>query len=288
MIKEIRVFAPAKINLGLRVLPKRKDGFHNLESIFQTVSLSDELVIKESDNLEGCSVNCNSMILPNENTITNAYKEFYNVTKLKKINLNVSLIKNIPAGGGLGGGSSDAAALIRGLEKIHGIKLGGKQLDSIASKVGSDVFFFTHCDSEDGFCAIVTGRGENIKSILKRRDLFFVLVFPDVHSSTKEAYLLVDEYLENNKDVYPLVETLESLYNANVSAWTFKNTFTKPLVLKYKEIGLALQKLKDTNPLFAEMSGSGSTIFGVYASFSEAEKAAKILNDEGLKCVVTQ
>lgn len=289
MLKELRVFAPAKINLGLKVLPKRSDGFHDLESIFQTVSLKDELIVQAEKGSGKCTVVCDSMVLPEKNTITMAYDAFYKVTECEKYDVKVTLIKHIPAGGGLGGGSSDAASFIQALEKIHGIKLAGKQLDSIASVVGSDVFFFTHCDSTGQCCAIVTGRGERVREIPRRQDLVIVLVFPDVHSSTKEAYSLVDELLEVKKDdFYPPLETLESIYASHPSTWTLKNTFTDALQLKFPEVGQALKKLRSTDPLYSEMSGSGSTIYGIYASWEEAEKAAKILNDEGLKCVVTQ
>ena len=258
MLNEIVVFAPAKINLGLRVLPKRQDGFHNLESIFQTVSLADKLTVSKFSG-SGCAVFCDNMELPENNTISMAYKAFCDVSECSGFAVNVILEKHIP------------------------------QLDLIAASVGSDVFFFTHCDSAGSCCAVVSGRGEFVRVIRKRQDLYFVLVFPDVHSSTKEAYFLVDKLLANNeKKEYPTFGDLERMYFSPVSDWKFKNTFTEALKLKYPEIDVALQKLKETNSLYSEMSGSGSTVFGIYASWEEAKKAAKILNDEGLKCVVTQ
>ena len=288
MLDEIVVFAPAKINLGLRVLPKRQDGFHNLESIFQTVSLADKLTVSKSSG-SGCTVFCNALELPENNTITMAYKAFCDVLGHSGAAVNVALEKHIPAGGGLGGGSSDAASLVWALEKINNVRLTKNQLDLIASSVGSDVFFFTHCDSAGNCCAVVSGRGEFVRVIEKRKDLHFVLVFPEVHSSTKEAYSLVDRLLANSKKIeYPAFGDLEKMYFSPVSEWKFKNTFTEALKLKYPEIDAALQKIRGTNSLYSEMSGSGSTVFGIYASWEEAKKAAKILNDEGLKCVVTQ
>lgn len=289
MSENFIVSAPAKINVGLRVLPKRNDGFHDIESIFQTVSLSDRLEIQIVPGNGVCTVECAQMVLPEKNTLTMAYDAFCNVTGCAVPSVKVLLEKHIPSGGGLGGGSSDAAALIRALGKMNGIQLTGKQLDEMASVVGSDVFFFTHCDPEGNCCAVVTGRGEKVRVIQKRNDLHFVLVFPGVHSSTKEAYCLVDKFLEEGKDCdYPLVEDLEKLYNLPVGGWEFRNTFSDPLVSVYPEIGDSLKKLRSTNPLYSEMSGSGSTIYGVYASGIEAEMAARLLNDEGLKCVVTQ
>ena len=289
MFSEFRVFAPCKINIGLRVLPKRQDGFHNLESIFQTVKLSDELIIRQGKVDGKCIVHCDSMILPEKNTITMAYDAFYEATGCEKEGVDVTLVKHIPAGGGLGGGSSDAASFIKALQKIHHVELSSVQLDFIAGKVGSDVFFFTHCDDEGRCCAVVTGRGEYVRVIKKRPDLFIVMVFPEVHSSTKEAYALVDELYDEKVDFdYPELEKLEEMYNSSISEWKFKNTFTEALSLKYPQIYSALKLFGEKKALFADMSGSGSSVFGIYASWEEAENTAKQLKDEGFNCVVTQ
>ncbi len=291
MVNEVVVLAPAKVNIGLRVLPARQDGFHNLESIFQTVSLSDKLTVLKnpaSKDFE-CKVSCEQMILPEKNTITMAYDAFFRITGCKQFSVKVELEKHIPDGGGLGGGSSDAASFLRALECLSGVKLSREQLDAISAKVGSDVFFFTHCSSFGECCAVVTGRGENVRDIKKRKDLFFVLVFPGVHSSTKEAYSLVDNFLALGKSIeYPEEQSLEKMYFSPVRTWKFKNTFSEALRQKYPEIQMALKKVEETKPLYFEMSGSGSTIYGIYASWEEADRSAKILNDEGLKCVVTQ
>ena len=173
--------AYAKVNFGLNVLPKiggeQKNEYHNLESIFQTVDLYDVLTVEKNDSTF-CTVICNDMELPEKNTLTNAYDAFFEITGLKKVGICVELKKGIPSGGGLGGGSSDAAALVRALQEICDIKLNRNQLDFIASKTGSDVFFFMNCDEQGKGCALVWGRGENVKMISPRKDLFLVLIFP--------------------------------------------------------------------------------------------------------------
>ena len=114
MLTEISVSAPAKINVGLKVLPVRGDGFHSIESIFQTVGLYDELTVKLIDGFGHCEVSCADIVLPKKNTIESAYKAFSEVyDKIKSV--SVFLKKGIPSGGGLGGGSSDAAAFVRAL-----------------------------------------------------------------------------------------------------------------------------------------------------------------------------
>lgn len=287
MLKTVHVFAPAKINLGLKVLPKQSDGFHGIESIFQAVDLKDELIVQSFNDFGSCSVFCNSLILPECNTLTLAYSAFCEVLGCKVNSVKIELIKKIPSGGGLGGGSSDAAALIRALQKINNVTLTQEQLDFVASKVGCDVFFFFHCD-ESGFgSAIVSGRGEIVKEITYRSDLHILLVFPNISSSTKEAYALVDEWF-NKGDVieYPALNEMERMYNSSVELWKFKNTFTLPLTVRYPEIGNALDCVRRSGALYSEMSGSGSTVFGLYSSCEDVVKAKNLMDFEGYRCTI--
>ena len=279
--------AYAKVNFNLRILPKRSDGFHSIESIFQTVDLFDELTVIESDD-EGCSIHCETMKLPERNTLTSAYQAFTECVDCNVPAVKVFLRKGIPAGGGLGGGSADAAALIRVLERMCGTKLSDSQLDYVAGKTGSDVFFFMHCDSEGKGAALVGGRGECIKKIQSRHDLYLLLVFPSVASSTKEAYDLVDERLKLEKDVgYPDFERLPVIYAGKPESWKFKNSFTPSLCSKYKEIEGALAQLKKAGAEYVEMTGSGSTIFGVFTLRQQAIYSCNLLADS-CNCVLAQ
>ena len=285
MLTEISVSAPAKINVGLKVLPVRDDGFHSIESIFQTVGLYDELTVKLIDGFGRCEVSCADIVLPKKNTIESAYKAFSEVYgKIKSV--SVFLKKGIPSGGGLGGGSSDAAAFVRALEKLNDVKLSDNELDSIAAKVGSDVFFFLRAASG---AAIVTGRGEIVRHIKRRIDLSFLLVFPHVSSSTKEAYDLIDEFYSSGCSmVFPEVVRLEEIYNSPLNKWTFKNSFTAVLKNKYAEIEKALTVLSNVNAPYCEMSGSGSTVFGAFYRVGEAQAGAKKLKADGFRCAVVQ
>ena len=269
--------AYAKVNFNLRVHPCRTDGYHNIESIFQTIDLFDELKVSVTEK-SGCFVECNSMELPLQNTLTNAYNAFCSIAGVKVPGVKVFLKKGIPAGGGLGGGSSDAAALIRVLSKICNITLDDNQLDYIASKTGSDVFFFMHCGQDGTGCAVVSGRGEVIKKITPRRDLYLLLVFPEIFSSTKQAYELVDKQLAGGiEDDYVILEELEEEYKKNPSEWQFKNTFTPSLCWVYSDLSTALGTLKKCGADFCDMSGSGSTIFGVFTSKQRAKSSMKLL-----------
>ena len=189
---DVCVKAPAKVNIGLKVLKKRADGYHNIESIFQTLDFSDELQIRRIPQKE-CIVRCAQMQLPLENTLTKTYSAFCSETNID-FGVEVVLNKFLPAGGGLGGGSSDGASLLKGLAELAEIQLTDSLADAVAEKVGSDVFFFLH----SGFfqrgrgCALVSGRGELVESIESRTDLSFVLIFPGIHSFTRTnwAYMI--------------------------------------------------------------------------------------------------
>ena len=269
--------AYAKVNFNLRVLPSRTDGYHSIESIFQTIDLFDELEVSVTEE-NGCFVECPSLKLPLQNTLTKAYDAFCSIAGVAVPGVKVLLKKGIPAGGGLGGGSSDAAALVRALCKICKVKLDENQLDYIADKTGSDVFFFMHCNEDGTGCALVSGRGEVIKKITPRRDLFLLLVFPEISSSTKEAYALVDKQLAcGTDDDFVVFDSLEEEYRKNPSDWRFKNTFTPSLCGVYSDLEAALGTLINSGADFCDMSGSGSTIYGVFTSKQRAKSNMKLL-----------
>lgn len=270
----------AKINLHLRVLPPRGDGFHDIESIFQKVPLFDELLIEMAEKDYGCQVSCADFQLPVINTITTAYNHFCALTGFDK-GVHVTLCKRIPSGAGMGGGSSDAASMLHGLQKLAGIQLSDAELHSLAAKIGSDVFFFLSASES---AAVVTGRGENVRYILPRRDLNYVLVSPGVSSSTKEAYHLVDSWKIQDKTSFPQVSALECMYNQRASAWNFSNSFTDPLANQYPEIASALNDVRSCAPDFADMTGSGSVVFGVFEDKNAAENAFTQLNRKWEKC----
>ncbi|MCR5188321.1 MAG: 4-(cytidine 5'-diphospho)-2-C-methyl-D-erythritol kinase [Treponema sp.] len=286
MLKEVSSRAYAKVNFGLRVLPKglgsfhNSDGFHNIESIFQTIDLCDELRVTPISE-RACIVHCDSMQLPENNTLSLAYNAFCECTGRDSIGLEVNLIKGIPAGGGLGGGSSDAAALIRILQRFYDIELNDKQLDYIASKTGSDVFFFMHCDKEGRGCALVSGRGEFVKKIENPRDdLYLVMIFPESKSSTKEAYALIDQAFSEGKEIKsPELNELEDIYRMDPGKWTFINTFTPVIASANEEIGRAIEALKNVGCCYTEMSGSGSTVFGAFTDRQQAISASNLLGE---------
>lgn len=288
MFESIELLTPAKVNINLNVLPKREDGFHNIESIFQTINFYDKIKVNLLSEKNKVTITCRELKLPEENTFTKTYKTFSTLTGINN-GVHIELQKNIPTGGGLGGGSSNGAFFLEALCKLNKIELTESLKDEVASKVGSDVFFFL----KSGFnqttcgCALVSGRGEFVKKIKPRNDLFFVLIFPKVHSSTKEAYDLLDKtYEAGNKTSCPKLADLESIYNSSVRSWTFKNCFTSVMMLKYAVIGKALQDIKNSGAEWADMSGSGATVFGVFTSKNAAELALAQLKKSWDYCVL--
>lgn len=279
------VMAPAKINLGLKVLPERQDGYHGIESIFSTVSLCDEIQIRLTAEKNICTVKCDRIELPEKNTVSSSYEAFRQVCGMDLPGVDVLIKKRIPSGGGLGGGSSDGASFLKTFNKVCSMNLSFDQLRGIAAMVGSDVFFFLDCNESGEGCAVVTGRGEVVKPISRRNDLYYLMIFPGVHSSTKEAYALVDELYESGRKLeYPSLNELESIYNGPVKNWNFVNTFTSVISKKYPKIEHAILELKNNGALYTDMSGSGSTVFGVFESKNDAENAKNALSGSWEVC----
>lgn len=291
MCDSITVPAPAKINLGLKVFPKRADGYHDIQSVFQTVRLFDEITVSLTDEKNSCTVDCDTLQLPEENTFTTSYKAFCVLTGIDR-GVHVFVKKRIPAGGGLGGGSSDASSFIQSLDNLFGTQLDFSALSEIAGKVGSDVFFFTHALNADGkkrfsdfepYAAFVEGRGEKVRQIECRNDFSVLLVLPGVSVSTKIAYGLVDrehEKLKVENCSLGQGENPETIYRKNICDWNFVNDFTVPVAREFAPVADALKKLKNSGALFADMSGSGSTVFGVFVNADDALKAKKLLEGD--------
>ena len=282
MKKVMHMSAPCKINLHLRVLNRRADGYHDIESVFQLVSLADELSVSIDGDDGSCLVASPLMELPAVNTVSRAVDQFRLVTGISA-GVKIGLVKNVPAGAGLGGGSSDAASALRALDALFATRLPAETLVSMAASIGSDVPFFL-----SGAAAIVEGRGEKVSSISPRADLFGVLIWPGVHSSTAEAYGLVDRWHAEGKDSsfdWPAVSELDGMYQGPVSGWRFGNSFTAPLEARYPSIRDARQALLDSGAVFAEMSGSGSSVFGLFSSSEAAEAAQNLLSSRWKQCV---
>lgn len=267
MKKKVCLRAPAKINLHLDILEKRADGFHSLLSLFQSVALWDSLTIRLLMDEGDFRLTGNFDFPVEENLITRAVKLFKEQTGIKS-GLEITVNKEIPMGAGLGGGSSDAAAALEGLNLLFQTNLSSKELCQLGETLGSDVPFFIKSN-----CAIVEGRGEVIKPLEARADYYLLLIFPGFHVNTALAYGWLDK---SREEIVKKIEESELLYsfrNRPIAEWPFINSFSSVLEQRFPEYKTVFEGMKHTGSCYFNISGSGSAVFGVYPGKNEAEKA---------------
>ena len=268
--------------MHLRVYRRRNDGYHGILSIFQAISLTDSIVIrslKESDTIE---IDGNFDCPTRQTTVYKAVLA-YRETTGTRTGLSISVEKRIPAGAGLGGGSSDAAAVLVGLEAVlrGGLKLGAAQ--SLGAQIGSDVPFFL-----TGGAAIVSGRGEEVSPLEARVDYLLVLAFPGLAVPTGWAYSLLDgERPDDSAEPDPGREELAAAYGGDIRRWPFANSFEGPIGRARSEIPRVKELLAGSGASFAAMSGSGNAIFGVFEDEPAAMVAAARLRDAGFDACVS-
>lgn len=268
--------AYAKINLHLEVLGKQKNGFHNIVSVFQTISLADELYIKRlSDKQNTCIIFSPAKELPKENTITKAYKMFSSMACIKD-NVEVNLIKRIPIGAGLGGGSSDAATVLLGLNEMFGYPLNLASLEELAISIGSDVPFFLK-----GGTMLASGRGEILKPLNMTKPYFGVLVYPGIESSTPRAYALLNRQLD--VELKPAFNP-EDFCTIDYFELPFFNSFEEVLFKEFPVIKALKMVLTSYGADFALMSGTGSSVYGLFTDKRKAEIACNLLSVQYEQC----
>jgi len=278
-MKAFRVPAPAKTNLVLRILKKRKDGFHDLCSLFQRISFCDELVIQEKRS-SGLSLTSTNKALPKgkNNLIHKAYNLMTDQLGTKP-GLSVRLIKRIPTGAGLGGGSSDAASMMLAMNELFQLRLKPKPLSQLGLQIGSDVPFFL----QDTSLAIVEGQGEKLKVVpAYKSNLFFLVASFKKSFSTKEMYALLDEYRSQpvfltkvRADVRITNYLLKSGHLSRARQYLV-NDFSPIAEIKLKSIEkLFMRWRKKKIPFF--LSGSGSSVIAVFDSENLARKEKREL-----------
>lgn len=264
----------AKINWILRIKGKRDDGFHELCTIFQTVSIHDLLHFAENDSLV---LTCDAPHIPidERNLIIKAAKalqEKFNIKKGAKINLE----KNIPAPGGLGGGSSNAAIALLGLVKLWNCQIKFEELINIASKLGSDIPFFLF-----GGTALGSGRGTEIFTTKEFSEEHILIVTPAVDVPTKKAFALIDApHLTNfdSKSILQICRSEAQLLSLRQSGLI--NDFENAVFKIEPEIERVKEKLFDLGAVHALMSGSGASVFAVFESKEELQTVFDALQVE--------
>lgn len=264
-MKTLTKFANAKINLGLQVLNKRSDGFHNINTFFVPISLADKITITESDaySLE-CNVDFN---IPDEKNLAIIAAKLLNHYCDSNQKVKVIIDKQIPHGAGLGGGSSDAAAVLCGMNELFSFGLCQEELATIGLQIGSDVPFFIYNEP-----AIATGRGEQFQFHKFSPDCSLLLVFPNINIATGLAY----KALARTNEEMEITEFYKYIKENKISDYHkyIYNDFEGFAIENHSEIGEIKNKLVQNGSIFALMSGSGSSIFGLFDSDESAIAAA--------------
>ena len=262
----MRIECPSfsKVNIGLKILDKRNDGYHNIITIFQELEFGDFITIDEIAN--GCEVISNVTWIPsNKNNI--CYKAYYELSK-KFSNLNgvrITIKKNVPVGSGLGGGSANAAAALKGICKLFDLGLSKNDLESIGVKIGADVPFFIRGGVQFG-----EGIGEKLTKIKNPIRGFYLLVMPNIKINTNWAYSQFKNQLNSDKSLAKFPGFLVQDFS---SPKFFENDFERIVIPAYPEIGKIKKKILNFGASFASLSGSGSTVYGIFNDEAFAKDA---------------
>jgi 4-diphosphocytidyl-2-C-methyl-D-erythritol kinase len=259
----MEVLAPAKINLSLRILNRRNDGFHEIETLIAPVSLHDEIKINKIDRGKGIKFCCDDPSVPlrDDNLVVRAANRFFAATKLTPA-VSIDLKKKVPHGAGLGGGSSDAATTLLALNRLFETNLTRDELAKLGSEIGSDVAFFIFESA-----AICRGRGELVTPTRLPEPLSILLLKPDFVVTTEWAYSRWQDWRE----------ILGVMYSAQKFAGqTFVNDLERPVFEKFVFLAqLKMWLLKQPEVGATLMSGSGSTVFAVLRNKQDAEAIAE-------------
>jgi 4-diphosphocytidyl-2-C-methyl-D-erythritol kinase len=262
----LEIKAPAKINFGLFVTSKRPDGYHNLETIFYPINdLYDELFFYRAEQFEFTS---NDPALNNKYNLIIQAKDLLEKQSGKKLNCRIELRKNIPIGAGLGGGSSDAATTLISLNEMFNLNYNNESLRKFALSLGSDVPFFIK-----PLPSFAESRGEAL-TLLKDFDINFpiLVINPGIHISTKLAY-------QNVKPKSPAFNlrslVCKDMENTHLLIKNVTNDFEEYAFNTHPEVEAIKEKMYLTGARFALMSGSGSTVYGIYESIEKAEAAVR-------------
>lgn len=266
------VKAPAKINLYLEILNKRQDGYHNIESIMHTISLFDTLEFEsqEENKIDLICVGTTNLSNDKNNLVYKAalkFKEQYNINK----GIKIKLIKNIPTGAGLGGGSSNAAATLVALNKIWNINDDIKNLEILGAKLGADVPFFM-----TGGTAKISQIGNVVEKIKSNFDYTFILVKPNFGISTVYAYSKIKFPLTNLQKINTITESIiEGSFSVEKAKVLFFNRFEEFIFDEYPQIK-QIKEILNQLGCVSLMSGSGATVFGLV---KDTNKINYILNE---------
>ncbi len=262
----------AKINFGLRVLRKRPDGYHDIETIFYRVNPSDEIFVTSSDTI---AFECDDETLSTEVNLVRSAAELLQKTLGIRRGARIILRKNIPVGAGLGGGSADAAATLRLLCRLWDETPAEETLSDIARRLGSDVPYFLGTGA-----AHATSRGEKLDYFHLEVPYPIVILSPEIHVSTRDAYgAVAPKSREGSDDLKTLLT--QHLGLPELLGGVLKNDFESPVFRLHPVLRELRGQLLDSGAVFCAMSGSGSSLFALYHDEGPARSAMETFRDRG-------
>ena len=266
-MKTVKLNSYAKVNIGLKLLQKRIDGYHDISTVFQEIDLYDEITISRSSN-SVLEFSCNVDWLKNDeyNLCVIAYNRIKDLYDIGGVDIN--LVKNISKGSGLGGGSSNAAAVMKGLIKIFNLEVTDTVLEKIGKEIGADVPFFIR-----GATQIGEGIGEKLSDIKYTIDGSFLIITPNISIDTKWAYSQIKNVLDNAASSTKFSDLFCGKTISLDTLKFFENDFESVVFPTYPEIGAIKSELIALGAKFASLSGSGSTVFGIFDDNAKINKA---------------
>ncbi len=266
-MNKIVINSNAKVNIGLRVLKKKINGYHDIVTIFQEIDFFD--IITLTKNPDGCSFNSNVDWLKNDedNLCIAAYRLMQKKYGIGGVNIDLN--KKIPAGSGLGGGSSNAASVMKGSCELYSLNIPKNELEHLAISIGADVPFFIN-----GSIQLGEGVGEKLTPLKNKVRGKYLIIMPDIVINTSWAY----SQFKNGLDTSVSSINFASLLNKKTTSFNklklIENDFESIVIPAYPEIGEIKQKLCAFGAQYASLSGSGSTVFGIFNDEALLEKAS--------------
>jgi 4-diphosphocytidyl-2-C-methyl-D-erythritol kinase len=278
--RTLRVPAYAKINLGLEVLGLRADGYHELRTLFQTIDLHDDLTIEPAR--KGITLVCDDPTLPTDdgNLAVRAARELLRFARVEA-GISATLVKRIPVAGGLGGGSSDAAAMLMALDNLFDLGLGITGLLPVARRLGADVPFFLY-----GGTALGLSRGDEIYPLRRQIKAHVVVVDPKRPVSTAAVFRRVDARLTPRENGYTIYRFVSSELDGFDGYRVLANDLEEAALEEAPDLARSLRRIRgilsSEGALFVSLSGSGSSFFGLFDDAAAARRAHAALRSRGI------
>ncbi len=280
---EVRLPAYAKINLDLRIVGKRPDGYHDIQTLFQQISLQDNLQIKAFPSKENqIFLKVDKPNIPDneDNLVWKAARAF--LTSISQtFTIEIFLEKSVPAGAGLGGGSSDAAATLIGLNLLTKANVSVEELKKMSVKLGADIPFFL-----TGGAAYAEGVGDRLEQIDSAIEFWAVVVVPPVHISTKWAYSNIRIPLTSGEDGINFTRFFQAQDRLQEWRNVFRNDFQELVFKHFPELAEIKRALYAQGAIYANLSGTGSALFGLFNTQSQARTVGEMFEKNNFVSVV--